>query len=71
MSLKLKDKKGNILNVANKSTYYSLLSTGNYTKYEKPVKEEEKEDKNTKNKAEKWGVINGKSFRKNQKRFIS
>lgn len=53
MSLKLKDKKGNILNVANKSTYYSLLSTGNYTKYEKPVKEEEKEDKNTKNKAEK------------------
>lgn len=31
---KLKDKNGTILNVATKATYFSLLSTGNYTKVE-------------------------------------
>ena len=34
MKLKLKDKKGNVLNVVSKATYFSLLSTGNYTKVE-------------------------------------
>lgn len=55
MSLKLKDKNGIILNVAHKSTYMSLLNTGNYVKVEdnKPDEKPDNKPEDTKSKENK------------------
>ncbi len=44
---KLKDKNGIILNVATKTTYHSLLSTGNYTKVENTSNETNSQENNS------------------------